>query len=328
MRRERLGAAGDLTAFGLPGPQGVTTGSRRENVAPNSDPTEPDLYVGGQALIEGVMMRGPSRWASAARAPDGTIVTTGGPVPTWARATDGLPVVRGATAMVETILVGLRSLRWSAAVSNGEDDEPTGNAALAATTVLTLVLFTAVFAVIPAAVARAVPGDGRLVFGLVEGTTRLALFLGYVVAIGRSPAVRRTFQYHGAEHMTIAAKEQGDRLTVDSVTRHSTRHARCGTDFLLLVVAVAIVVFTAVGDAPWPALVASRVIGLPVVAGLAYEILRAAKRHPTSPIVGAITAPGLALQALTTREPEPDQVEVAIAALEAVLEAEQAPSSI
>ena len=291
-------------------------------MAETTDPTETDLYVGGQALIEGVMMRGPSRWAATARTPDGGIATTGGPVPTWARVTDGIPIVRGATAMVETILVGLRSLRWSAAVSSGEDEDPASNAALAATTIVTLLVFTAVFAVVPAAIARAVPGDNRLVFGVVEGAARLALFLGYVVAIGRSPAVRRTFQYHGAEHMTIAAREHGDPLTIESVSRHSTRHARCGTDFLLLVVVVAIIVFTAIGDAAWPVLVATRILGLPIVAGLAYEILRAAKRHPGSRIVHAIVTPGLALQALTTREPEPDQIEVAIAALQAVLDAE------
>ena len=293
----------------------------------DSDLPSDGLYVGGQALIEGVMMRGPARWAAAARTPEGDIVTTGGPVPTWARATDGIPVVRGAVALIETILVGLRSLRWSAAMSSGEDEEPASNAALAAVTLVTLLAFTAVFAVVPAAIARAVPGDSRLVFGLVEGAARLALFLGYVVAIGRSPAVRRTFQYHGAEHMTIAAKEHGDPLTVDSVSNHSTRHARCGTDFLLLVVVVAIVVFTAVGDAAWPILVATRVIGLPIVAGLAYEILRAAKRHPDSRLVHLIVTPGLALQALTTRQPEPDQIEVSIAALQAVLDAEQEPAS-
>jgi uncharacterized protein YqhQ len=127
--------------------------------------------------------------------------------------------------------------------------------------------------------------------------------------------------------MTIAAKEHGDPLTVDSVSNHSTRHARCGTDFLLLVVVVAIVVFTAVGDAAWPILVATRVIGLPIVAGLAYEILRAAKRHPDSRLVHLIVTPGLALQALTTRQPEPDQIEVSIAALQAVLDAEQEPAS-
>ena len=273
------------------------------------------------------MMRGPSKWAAAARIPDGGIVTTGGPVPTWARATDGIPIVRGAVAMVETILVGLRSLRWSAAMSSGEDEEPASNTALALTTGFTLLVFTAIFAVVPAAIARAVPGDNQLVFGLVEGAARLALFLGYVVLIGRSPAVRRTFQYHGAEHMTIAAKEHGDPLTVESVSTHSTRHARCGTDFLLLVVVVAIVVFTVVGDAPWPLLVASRVIGLPIVAGVAYEILRAAKRHPQSKLVHLIVTPGLALQALTTRQPEPDQIEVAIAALDAVLDAEREPAS-
>ena len=280
------------------------------------------LAVGGQALIEGVMMRGPQRWAAAARRPDGTIATTSDAVPTWARRFDRVPVVRGSVALVETMLVGLRALRWSAQVADPDDDRSTSNASLALTTVLTLTVFTAIFAVVPAAVARLVT-DGGLAFGLVEGLARLGLFLAYVVAIGRSPAIRRTFAYHGAEHKTIAAHEAGAPLEPESVDRFSTRHARCGTDFLLLVVVVAIIVFTLIGDAAWPVLVATRVVGLPIVAGLAYEVLKLAKRFPANPVVGLMVAPGLALQALTTRPPTPDQIEVAIAALDVVLQGDE-----
>jgi len=277
-----------------------------------------ELAVGGQALIEGVMMRAGDRWGAAARRPDGTIVTTGDAVPTWARATDHVPIARGAVAMVETIMVGLRALKWSAQVQDPDEDATVSNRALAATTIVALLLFAAVFAVIPAAVARAVGFDG-FAFAAVEAAMRLALFGGYLLLIGRSPGIQRTFAYHGAEHMTIAAHEHGAPLAVEAVRPFSTRHARCGTDFLLLVVVVAIVVFSLVGDASWPVLIATRVLGLPLVAGLAYEVLKLAKRRPDSRVVAALTAPGLALQALTTRPPDDRQLEVAIAALEAVL---------
>lgn len=272
------------------------------------------------------MMRGPRHWAVAARRPDGTVATTGAEVPTWARRPKDVPVVRGAVALVETMQLGLRALRWSAGVERGEEaGETSSNRSLALATAVTLIVFIAVFAVVPAAVAHALGGlvgDSTWAFVLVEGAVRLALFLGYVVAIGRSPAIRRTFEYHGAEHMVIAAFEHAEPLTVEAARRYSTRHARCGTDFLLLVVVVAIVVFSLVGEASWPVLVLSRVLGLPLVAGLAYEILRLAKRRPDSAVVKAVTAPGLALQALTTRPPDDDQIEVAIASLHAVLAAE------
>jgi uncharacterized protein YqhQ len=277
----------------------------------------PALSVGGQALIEGVMMRAGDRWGAAARRADGAIVTTGDEVPTWARTTDRVPVVRGAVAMVETIMVGLRALKWSAQVADPEDEAELSNRSLALTTAAALLIFTAIFAVVPAAAARAVGFDGWA-FAVAEAVVRLLLFTGYLVLIGRSPGIARTFAYHGAEHMVISAHEHGAPMTVDGVRPFSVRHARCGTDFLLLVVVVAIVVFSFVGDASWPVLIATRVLGLPVVAGLAYEVLKLAKRRPDSRLVKVLTAPGLALQAMTTRQPDDAQLEVALAALAAV----------
>jgi uncharacterized protein YqhQ len=277
------------------------------------------LAVGGQALLEGVMMRAGDRWGAAARRPDGVIVTTGDAVPSWARATDRVPIVRGAVAMVETIMVGLRALKWSAQVADPADEAPVSSRSLALTTAVALAVFAAVIAVIPAAVARGLDLHG-VGFAVAEAGVRLGLFAAYLLLMGRSPGIQRTFAYHGAEHMTIAAHEHAADLTVDGVRPFSTRHARCGTDFLLLVVVVAIVVFSFVGDASWPVLIATRVVGLPLVAGLAYEVLKLAKRRPDSRVVAVITAPGLALQALTTRPPSDDQIEVAIAALAVVLE--------
>ena len=282
-----------------------------EDANPNS------LAVGGQALIEGVMMRAGERWGAAARRPDGEIVTTGDDVPVWARATDNIPLVRGALAMVETIMLGLRALKWSAQVADPDEDAEISNRSLVLTTAFTLAVFAAIFAVVPAVAARAVGFEG-FTFALAEGIVRLGLFGGYLLLIGRSPGIQRTFAYHGAEHMVIAAHEHGAAMTVEGVRPFSVRHARCGTDFLLLVVVVAILVFSLVGDASWPVLIATRVIGLPLVAGLAYEVLKLAKRRPDSKVVAVMTAPGLALQAMTTRQPTDDQLEVAIAALATV----------
>jgi uncharacterized protein YqhQ len=276
-----------------------------------------ELSVGGQALIEGVMMRAGGRWGAAARRPDGEIVTTGDAVPTWARRTDGMPIVRGAVAMVETIMVGLRALKWSAQVADPDEDAEVTNRSLALTTAAALLIFATIFAVVPAAGARALGFEG-FTFAVAEAAVRLGLFGGYLLLIGRSPGIARTFAYHGAEHMVISAHEHGADMTVDGVRPFSVRHARCGTDFLLLVVVVAIVVFSFVGDASWPVLIASRLLGLPLVAGLAYEVLKLAKRRPDSKVVAVLTAPGLALQALTTRPPNDEQIEVAIAALGAV----------
>ncbi|HEY8059499.1 MAG TPA: DUF1385 domain-containing protein, partial [Acidimicrobiales bacterium] len=171
-----------------------------------------ELSVGGQALIEGVMMRAGTRWGAAARRPDGAIVTTGDAVPTWARRTDSVPIVRGAVAMVETIMVGLRALKWSAQVADPDEDAEITNRSLAITTAVTLLIFATIFAVVPAAVSRALGFEGAA-FPTVEAALRLGLFGGYLLLIGRSPGIARTFAYHGAEHMVISAYEHGADLT-------------------------------------------------------------------------------------------------------------------
>lgn len=278
-------------------------------------------FVGGQAVIGGVMMRTRDAWAIAVRAPTGTIDTTKGPTARWPRVFEHVLLVRGAVALVETMSLGLRALSWSAARDRDADEAPPSRAKIAATTVLALGLFTVVFAVLPALAARAagpLVGDG---FGrtAAEGALRLALFVGYVAAIGRSPAIATTFAYHGAEHKVVAAFEAGDGVDAVAARAHSRRHARCGTDFLLLVVVVAIVVFSLVPAESLAAVAASRVVLLPLVAGIAYEVLRLSRRFPNSAVVHAIVAPGLALQALTTREPDDAQLEVAAVALREAL---------
>lgn len=273
------------------------------------------LRLGGQALIEGVMVRAGSRWAAAARRPDGQIVTTEAEVPAWALAGRRIPVVRGVIALVATIGLGMKALSWSRSVA---EDEPTSRGSVVAATLVSILVFVSVFALVPALVARLV-ADGGVLFAVAEALTRVALFVGYVAAIGRLPGIRRTFEYHGAEHKAIAAQEHGDELTVERVSRYSPLHARCGTDFLVLVAVVAIGAFALLSPESWLLLAATRVVLLPVVAGIAYEVLRVSDRPSAARWLKPLMAPGLAVQRLTTRPPSDDQVEVAIVAVQTAL---------
>lgn len=275
--------------------------------------------LGGQAIIEGVMVRAGERWAAAARRPDGTIATQQSDVPAWTASLRRVPVVRGMLALVATVALGMRALSWSRAVAEG-DAQPASRRSVLLATILSVGVFVAVFALVPAAVGGLVTGDRHgVAFAVVEAAARLVLFVGYVAAIGRLPGIQRTFEYHGAEHMAIAACEAGDVLDTAAVRRYSPRHARCGTDFLVLVAVVAVVAFAVVTPTTWWGLAASRVLLLPLVAGLAYEVLRVSDRPGAAKWLKPLMAPGLAVQRLTTRAPSDDQIEVAIAAVQAAL---------
>lgn len=267
-------------------------------------------------------MRTRDTWAIAVRVPSGRIETVRGMNARWPRAFDAVPLARGAVALVETVASGLRALSWSAAREREAQGALPSRTKVAVTTAVTLVLFALVFAAFPALVARgARPIVGRGIgFAALEGLLRLGLFVAYVAAISRSAAIAETFAYHGAEHKVIASFEAGEGVDPKAARAHSRRHARCGTDFLLLVVLVAIVVFSLVPAHSVVAVAVSRVVLLPLVAGVAYEVLRLARRFPRSPAVRALVAPGLALQRLTTREPNDAQLEVAAAALRTALD--------
>lgn len=287
----------------------------------------PPRYVGGQAVMEGVMMRGARTWAVAVRLPDGEVEVKVEDAPTWAERYAHVPFVRGITTLGESLSLGFRALTWSATRQAPEDEEPLPGGAVKATMAAALVVFAAVFMVLPALAARGLEGllgftDGFWLH-LGEGLLRLALFLGYVVAIGRLADVRRVFEYHGAEHKAIAAFENGAELTPDSADRFTTEHVRCGTNFLLTVMIVTMVVYSFFGRPGIPLLIASRVVAIPLVAAVSYEVIRFAAGHMRWRPVRWLMLPGLALQRLTTRPPSPDQLEVAIASLRAVLTAEQ-----
>ncbi|SRR6266511_4162619 len=280
----------------------------------------PPTY-GGQAVLEGVMMRGRRYAAVAVRAPSSRIVIRSERLPArlyggWIGRT---PFVRGLTILWDSLGLGMKALMFSAdVVQEGEEGAELSKPLQWGTIAVALVVGVGGFFLLPLAVAglveRAIPNS--LLANTLEGLFRLALLIGYVWAIGFVPDIRRVFGYHGAEHMTIHAFEAGDSLDVEHIKRYPPAHPRCGTAFLLLVVAISIVLFALLGSPDWPVRVLSRLLGIPVIAGVAYEVLKFGGRHVDNPLVKLVVGPGLALQALTTRCPEPDMIEVAVAAFQ------------
>jgi len=287
-----------------------------------------DLAVGGQAVIEGVMMRDAHRTATAVRLPSGEIDVE---TRTVSSIRDrypvlNLPLIRGSVIMVESLIIGMRALSFSAQAA-GEEDEQMTKKEIAMTILFALVLASILFIVIPTGAAHlaAAYTDDPIVFNLIEGGIRLMVFLLYIWGISFMGGIRRVFQYHGAEHKTIHCYEAGEALTVENVQKFPRLHPRCGTNFLLIVMVVAIVFHVFFG---WPDLwlrILSRLAILPVVAGVSYEIIRFAGRSENH-LVHILITPGLWLQYLTTRPPADEMVEVAIESLKAVLPAEDIPA--
>jgi uncharacterized protein YqhQ len=280
-------------------------------------------YFGGQAVIEGVMMRGANTWAVAVRKDDGAVEVTVHDVPSWAERYRNLPIVRGVATLGESMSLGYRALTWSANQQVPEEQQ-VSERALGWTVVVAGLFFSALFLVIPALAGRDVGQTFSFMPPhLAEGVLRLVLFVGYLLAISLIPDIRRTFEYHGAEHKTIAAYENGVELTPESAQRFTTAHVRCGTNFLLTVMVVAIGVYTFVPFHSVLMVVASRVVLIPLIAGLSYEVIRLAARNMHRAWVRALMQPGLWLQRLTTRQPSLEQLDVAITSLRAVLSADE-----
>jgi uncharacterized protein YqhQ len=282
-------------------------------------------YMGGQAVVEGVMMRGDSCWAVAVRTPEGDIEVEVHDAPRWSDRYRSVPLVRGITSLAESLSLGMRALTWSANRQVPEEERLSGRA-MGVTMAAALVFFAAVFVLLPALGARGLSGllgvDGFL-FHVLEGVLVLGIFLGYLALVGLMPDIKRVFMYHGAEHKAIAAYENGVPLTPESAQRFTTQHVRCGTNFLLTVLVCAIVVYAFIGRPPIPVLVLSRLVLIPVIAGLAYEVIRFAAKRMDRAWVRTAMKPGLTLQRMTTREPTFEQLEVAIASLRAVMTREQ-----
>jgi len=276
---------------------------------------------GGQAVIEGVMMRGAKTRAIAVRLPDQTIEVDKKPVDSVTKRIPilGKPLIRGVVVLYESMVMGVEALTHSANKALGEEEELTLKE-LILTIGAALALAMVLFAVLPTILAHLLQSiaPGTLVQNLIEGVFRIAIFLLYVVGISQMADIKRVFQYHGAEHKVINAYESGDDLTVDKVQRHSTTHPRCGTSFILIVLVLSILVFSLLGKQVLWWRVLSRILLLPVIAGISYELLKLSGKYAHVPWCRVLIAPGLWIQKLTTRPPDNDQVEVAITALEAV----------
>lgn len=338
----------------------------KTSFVPNSGVDVSKNMYGGQAVIEGVMMRGKKFVACAVRAPQGDILTTSEPLSSFIYASQWakIPFLRAVTIMWDTVVLGTRMLMWAANIAVGEE-ENSGNkdsqkieekkdgtekaqaipaAAALGTVAIALVFGIGLFFVLPlfltnladpfitTSLGGSNPGSiasannfyanlepASLVSNLLEGVIRFAIFLAYIYLIGLMPDVRRVFQYHGAEHKTIAAEEAGAPLTADSIQKFSKEHPRCGTGFLLTVVVVSIFVFALLGKPPVIIRFASRIVLVPVVVALSYELIKFSSAHRSFPLFNwFVVRPSLALQSLTTREPEAKMIEVAVRALETV----------
>ncbi len=280
---------------------------------------------GGQAVLEGVMIRGQKNMAVAVRRQDGTIALQSVPLSSFFTGSlRRIPLVRGIITLAETLTLGMRALSYSANVGMEAEDEELSKGSMAMMLVISMGIAIGLFFVVPVLASRALEGvlGSDLASNVAEGVIRLTLFFGYIVLIGRMDDIKRVFMYHGAEHMTVHAQERGDPLELDYIRKYSTAHPRCGTAFLLVVMVVSIVAFVFVGRDPFWWLLLSRIVLIPLIAAISYEVIRWSGKYSGNPLVRLITGPSLALQALTTKEPDDDQIEIAIAAMNGALDAD------
>jgi uncharacterized protein YqhQ len=298
-----------------------------------------DAPVGGQAVLEGVMMRGVSTWAVAVRKPlpeevsedgvdpergaHGEIEVTSFPLTSVLKKHRllRLPILRGVVALVESLVIGFKALGISANAQLDEEDEEISGGVWAGTIVVALAFAVGLFFVVPVGLTSLIKDqlNSSVLFWLIEGVVRTGIFLGYLWLLSRMRDLRRVFEYHGAEHKTISCYEAGLELSPDNAQRFSRLHPRCGTSFLLIVMIVAIFVFAPIGLPAWYWLVLTRILGVPLIAGISFEIIKFAGKNRRRGWVRTLMWPGLQLQKLTTREPDFSQLAVAIAALQAVL---------
>jgi len=282
-------------------------------------------FYGGQAVVEGVMMRGRDVWAVAVRKPDASVHVEAHDIDSVAKRHKVLtkPLLRGVIALGQALSIGFRALSISARESAPEEEQLSSRQ-MGVSMGIALVIFIGIFIVIPAVAFRWVGHhvDSSILVNAGEGVFRVCLFLGYLLLIGRTKEIRRVFEYHGAEHKTIAAFEHEETLVPDAVDRYSTLHVRCGTNFLLLVMIITIFLFALFGNPGVWWRIGSRIVAIPLIAGIAFELLRWGARFPNSKVVHALMIPGLWLQKITTQPPDRAQIEVAIASFNEVLRRE------
>ncbi len=283
------------------------------------------LNVGGQAVLEGVMMRSRRFWAVAVRKPDKTISTGVFKEISLMKKNKilGFPVIRGMVALVENLSLGFKALSFSANEATDEDIKISGKQ-MGVSVAIALIFVVGVFFVLPTVIGRSFSTaiENSILYNLLEGLIRIAFLIFYIVAVSFIKDVRRLFQYHGAEHKTIQAYEYDVELVPEKIRDYSRLHVRCGTSFLLIVMIVALFVFALLGKPPLWLRIISRIVLIPVIAGVSYELIRLAGKYSKSKIVNILFYPGLLLQRITTKEPDDSQIEVAVASLNKILEAE------
>ncbi|MGB2854641.1 MAG: DUF1385 domain-containing protein [Dehalococcoidia bacterium] len=286
------------------------------------------LHSGGQAVIEGVMMRGRNSAAVAVRRRDGEIVVRNEPVAKWAtgRIRD-IPLLRGPIVLLETVILGMRSLSYSASVAIDEEDQKLHPAILWSTMAFGFILAVGLFVALPLLIVHFLdPYITATVSNVADGVIRLVVFIVYLNLVSLMPDIRRVFAYHGAEHATINAYEAGEELEVDSVRGYGTAHTRCGTGFILMVLVIAVIAHAFLGRPPMWLRFLERLAILPVIGAFSYEMMKFSADHIKNRLVHLAIIPGLVLQRMTTRKPDDSQLEVAITALKSVLAADAEPS--
>ena len=284
------------------------------------------FYYGGQAVIEGVMMRGRKTMVTAVRRPSGGLALDIQPLPTiYTSRLRRTPLIRGIVVLIEAMVLGIKSLLYSANVSLEDEEEKISGGLVWALVIVSLAFAIALFFMAPLFLTKLLDPyiNSSLVFHLIEGFIRLGIFIAYLKLMTLVPDIKRVFAYHGAEHKTVNAYEAGVPLEVEAVKEYDTAHVRCGTSFLFAVLVIAIIVFALVGRPAVWLMVLSRILLIPVIAALGYEFIYFGANHIKNGFVRAILAPGLWLQTLTTREPDDSQLDVALAALRKVVEVDQ-----
>ena len=288
-----------------------------------------DMLIGGQAVLEGVMMRSLTGYSVAVRQPDGGVAIKKDKLVSIAKKYPflKLPVLRGTVVLIQSLILGMRALDYSAnvALAPEEGEKEMSSWAIVTSMGLALVLAIGVFILVPLGVTNAirhyfVPSMGNIAYNVIDGILRGVIFFTYIISISYMKEIRRVFEYHGAEHKTVYTFEANEDLTVENARTKSTLHPRCGTSFLLFVMAISILVFSLVPSTmPFVVKFLARVVLIPLIAGLAYEVIRFSARHLANPVCRALTRPGMWLQKITTKEPDDKQLEIAIVALKEAL---------
>jgi len=287
---------------------------------------EKRISYGGQAVIEGVMIRGRDHYSLAVRRPNGEITTQSSKLSTlYTGRLRNIPLIRGIIVLIETLFIGIEVLSRSANIALEEERKEMSRLSMAFMLIISLSIGIGLFFITPLLAIRSLDSfiASDKASNLIEGILRLSMFLAYIFFIGRLPDIKRVFAYHGAEHMTVHAHEQNLPLEVENIRGFSTAHNRCGTAFLLVVMVVSIAVFTLIGRPSLEISIASRIVLMPVIAAISYEIIRFSGAHSGHPLVKLIVYPSLALQSLTTRQPDDEQIEVAIHAMKHAIAVDQ-----